>query len=139
MIFVVLHEVEHGGSQKFEDDADVAAIVEPIQHLHAQVLAFGILGVDLFEDIDLEFGSFAVLLHAFDDLDGDFGSLSARSAVMIHHLSHFAERTFAQMTNHFVSAVNEVTGVVDEMSVCVIGGWDGKTEQMRGEREVVGE
>ena len=64
---------------------------------------FGILGVDLFEDIDLEFGGFAVFLHAFDDLDGDFGSLSARSAVMIHHLRHFAKRAFAQMTNHFVS------------------------------------
>ena len=40
LIFVVLHKVEHGGSQKFEDDADVAAIVEPIQHLHASVLAW---------------------------------------------------------------------------------------------------
>ena len=39
LVLVVLHEVEHGRPQQLENDADVSAIVEPIQHLHAQVLA----------------------------------------------------------------------------------------------------
>ena len=40
MIIVVLHEVEDGSAEKFENDADVTAVIEPVEHLHAQTLAW---------------------------------------------------------------------------------------------------
>ena len=39
IVVVVFHEVENRSSQQLENDANVAAVVEPVQHLHAQVLS----------------------------------------------------------------------------------------------------
>lgn len=62
----------------------------------------GVFAVEFFENVDLELGSFPVLVDALDDLDGDLWPLSSVDAVMIDDLCYFAERSFAQMTKYFV-------------------------------------
>jgi len=121
MIFVVLHKIKNGGSQQLENDAYVPAVVEPIEHFDAQVLAGRVLFVEFFEDVDFQFGRLSVLVHALDDLDGDPGPLSPVKPVMVHYFRHFAERPFAQVTYHFVSSVNEVARKVNEMAFRVVG------------------
>jgi len=121
MILVVLHEIKNGGSQQLENDANVSAVVEPIEHFNAQVLAGWVLVVEFLENVDFQFGCFSVLVHALDDLDGDLGPLSPVKPVMVHDFCHLAEGPFAQVTDHFVSSVNEVSRNVDEMAFGVIG------------------
>lgn len=133
IVVVVFHEVENRSSQQLENDANVAAVVEPVQHLHAQVLPFGVFAVEFFENVDLELGSFSVFVDALDDLDGDLGPLSSVNAVMIDDLRYFAERSFAQMTNDFVSAMNEIASLINEMSFLVVGRRHWEIEQVSRE------
>ena len=102
-VIVVLEEIEDGRSEHFERDADVAVIIEPIQHLDAFVLADGVVFGQLFEDIDLELGRFSVLFHILDDLEGDDLVL-----VEIFDLDHFSEGAFSERGQDFESVLNEI-------------------------------
>ena len=115
LVVVVLEEVEDGGSQHLEGDARVSVEVEPVEHLHAAVAAPGVVLGQLLEDVDLELGRLAVLLHVFDYLERDYLVL-----VDIPHLYNLAERALAERGEDLEAVLNEVPVRVDQVSILVI-------------------
>ena len=111
-VVVVLQEVEYGGSQHLEDDAHVAVIVEPIQHLHAAMLGAGVILCQLFKNVDLELCGLAILLNILDDFESKDFALS-----VVLHLDDLAERSLTERGDNFVAILYDVANVVNQVTL----------------------
>ena len=115
LVVVVLEEVEDGGSQHLEGDASVSVKVEPVEHLHAAVAAPGIVLGQLLEDVDLQLGRLAILLHVLDYLERDYLVL-----VDVPHFDHLAKRALSERGEDFEAVLYEVPVRIDQVSILVI-------------------
>ena len=116
VVAVVPHEVEHALAEHLEGDAGVAVVVEVVQHADTQTPILRVIFPQLVENVDLQLGSLAILLHILDDFQSDcFGSEE------IVHLEHLAEGALAQEAAHPVPGLEDLALAVDQVTLAVLG------------------
>ena len=107
---VVLQKLEHTLTKHLKGNTHVSVVVEPIQHGDAQVLAPGVVLVELVENIDLQLGGVLVLGDVLDDLEGDHPVL-----VNVVALDDLAKGSLAEDLHEPVSVLDEVAVLEDEV------------------------
>ena len=115
---VALQEVEDRLAENFEGEAHVAKVVEVVVHSNAQMLALRILCVQLLQDVDLQLGRFTILVNVLDDLQGDVSV-----GLEVTDPGNLSKRPFAERRKDLVPFVQNVSGQVCQMPVCVVCNW----------------
>lgn len=127
---VLFEKVVDAFAEEFGDDADVVAVVEPLEQLDASpvrgekaprmrcemspaastganssdiLLVCGVVLLEGLEDADLDLGRVAVFGDRSDDLDGDEGAV-----LVVVCFDNLAERTLAQESDDAVWAEDEL-------------------------------
>lgn len=115
-VIVFFEEIKSTESQELKTDTHMAMIVEPVKHLHTQILILRILFIDSFQDVDLQPGSLFVLFHIFDDFQSDMCSNPA----MINTLHHPPEGALAQSADNLISLLQDVATPTDQVTLLVV-------------------
>lgn len=95
---IALKKVEHALTQQVHNDADVAAVVEAVSEVNAPVAILRVVGLERFQDSELNLAGFAVLLHRANDLDGD----QLPWTLPVLGLDDFAERALSKQLDHLI-------------------------------------
>jgi len=101
---IAFQKVEDGLSENFKCETHVSEIVERIEHCHTEVLAGGILAVQLLQHVDLQFCCLSIFVDVLNDFHRDVIFI-----FVIFHFHHLPECSLAQRGHYFISITDKIS------------------------------